>query len=376
MLEPRQQLQKTMSAAIFYRPNNISIEQVRIPPYSTTKGVILKVNACAICGYDVRVYRYGHSKVIPPIILGHEICGEILETVFIGEDRYNTKKTRTIESGTRVAVCPIIPCLTCIYCLSCQYNLCINLKEIGSTTDGGFAEYVYIPDQILEIGGLVEVPTHLSNEEVVLLEPLACCLNGFSKTSPIVQGKTPPSVAIIGDGPIGLLHLQISKNIYGANTIVVGKIPSRLQKAKEMGADEIISLNNIEDDEAAKKIQGFTDGIGANIAMVATSNPQALDLATKIVRKNSKINIFAGMPKGTSLGMDSNWLHYNEISITGSFSSTPSMLREACRLASDKTIDLEKMITHRYSLKDIEDAIFATEKYYGLRTVINNFQKN
>jgi L-iditol 2-dehydrogenase len=367
-----------MGAAVFYSPNNVSIEEIQFPSYDNKRGgVILRVNACAVCGYDVRVFRNGHPKVTPPIILGHEICGEILETIFVSEQIGNTIKTSTIESGTRVAVCPIIPCLRCGYCLRSQYNLCINLKEIGSTINGGFAEYIYIPEQTLKIGGLVQVPANLSNEEAVLLEPLACCLNGFSNTAPLIQGLTSPWIVILGDGPIGLLHLQISKNIYNANTILVGKIPSRLQKAKDMGADETILLNenSINDDEAVSRILGFSEGIGANMAVIATSNPEALDFATRILRKKSKINIFAGMPEGTSLRVDSNWLHYNEISITGSFSSTPRMLREACRLVSDKKIELSKIITHKYPLTNIEGAIVATEKYYGLRTVINNFEK-
>lgn len=197
----RQQLQRTMGAAIFHGPNKITIEEIQIP----TKGIILKVNACAVCGYDARVFRNGHSKVKPPIILGHEICGEVLERVFTCEET-NMARLGTIEAGTRVVVCPIIPCLTCGYCLNGNYNLCLYLKEIGSTVNGGFAEYVYIPDQTIKIDGLVEVPANLTNDEAVLLEPLACCLNGFSTIGHIVKGKTSPSVVIIGDGPIGLTN--------------------------------------------------------------------------------------------------------------------------------------------------------------------------
>ena len=165
-----------MNAAIFYSPNNLSVQEIQFPTDQDEKGggVMLKVNACAVCGYDVRVFRNGHSKVTPPIILGHELCGELLETIT------TTTSTGIIKEGSRVAVCPVIPCLKCIYCYNKQYNLCINLKEIGSTVDGGFAEYVKIPKNVIQIGGLVPVPDNLSDEEAALLEPLACCLNGFS----------------------------------------------------------------------------------------------------------------------------------------------------------------------------------------------------
>jgi L-iditol 2-dehydrogenase len=128
--------------------------------------------------------------------------------------------------------------------------------------------------------------------------------------------------------------------------------------------------------EKSDDVIEFTDGIGANVVIVATSNPAALDLAIKIAAKNSRINIFAGMSKdnnNNTIRIDPNWLHYNQISITGSFSSTPPMLYEATRLASTKKIDVSKIVTHRYSLSNIEEAILATEKYYGLRALINRF---
>lgn len=349
-----------MHAAVFYSPNNIAIEEI---PFSKPdeKDVVLRVKACAICGYDTRVFRNGHQKVTPPIILGHELCGESLETI-------NMANGKVIKAGTRIAVSPIIPCLICEYCHNKQYNLCINLKEIGSTIDGGFAEYIKIPEQILRIGGLIPIPDSLSNEEAALLEPLACCLNGFFHIGAVTKES---SVVIIGDGPIGLLHLQLSKKLYGAKTILIGKIPARIQKAKSIGADctVIVSDNN----ETIYKILDFTDGIGANVVIIATSNPTALSLATKIASKNSKINIFAGMPNGKNIPLDPNWLHYNQISITGSFSSTPIMLQKATRLAVNKEIDLSKIVSHRYSLNKIKEAMLATEKYYGFRAVINKF---
>jgi L-iditol 2-dehydrogenase len=407
-----------MNAAVFYSPNNLSVQEIQFPTDLDEKGsIMLKVNACAVCGYDVRVFRNGHSKVTPPIILGHEFCGEILKAATpINATTTTTTTTNSndniiIKEGSRVAVCPVIPCLNCRYCYNKQYNLCINLKEIGSTVNGGFAEYVKIPKNVIQIGGLVSVPDNLSNEEAALLEPLACCLNAFSHIGQIItttitnknkkdkereekerRERSQSVVVIIGDGPIGLLHLQLSK-LYGAKTIVVGKISARIQKAKSMGADEVIFADDDDNHQSSSRketsdnILDFTDGIGANVVIVATSNPAALDLAIKIAAKNSIINIFAGMPKennsnknnknknskNNTVLIDPNWLHYNQISITGSFSSTPSMLYEAARLASTKKVDLAKIVTHRYSLSNIEEAILATEKYYGLRTVINRF---
>jgi L-iditol 2-dehydrogenase len=341
-------------AAVFHGPNNITVQEVEVASRQT----MLKVNACAVCGYDARVYRNGHRKVSPPVILGHELCGEILQAVKTGDG--------VLSAGTRVAVCPLIPCLGCRYCQSGQYNLCMDLNEMGSTLDGGFAQYVGLPDQIIRIGGLVPVPDNLSDEEAALLEPLACCLNGLSRTS--LPAKDSP-IVIIGDGPLGLLHLQLFKRLSGARVALVGKIPSRMEKARALGAD-IVFENS---DHAAQDVLDFTGTAGSSITVVATSNPSAFELATKVAGKNSVINLFAGMPRDQNFALDPNWLHYNQISVTGTFSSAPLMLQEAARIAAEKTVDLSEIVTHRYPLVEIEQAIQATEEYHGLRAVINRF---
>jgi L-iditol 2-dehydrogenase len=348
-----------MLAAVFHAPNNIIVQQVPI----TRRHVTLKVSACAVCGYDVRVFRNGHRKVSPPVILGHEICGEIQTDITVGDGT-------TISAGSRVAVCPLIPCLNCPYCQVGDYNLCMNLKEIGSTSDGGFAQYVTIPEQLIRIGGLVPVPDSLTDEEGALLEPLACCLNSFSRMLPVANGS---SVVIIGDGPMGLIHLQLFKRLSNSRVAIVGKVPSRMEMSKAMGADAVFAYS----DETVAEVLDFAGSSsssgGAGAVVIATSNPVAFELATKVSGKNSKINIFAGMPSGQTFLLDANWLHYNQISITGTFSSTPKILKEATRIAADKMVDLSAIVTHKYSLPEIEKAINVTEKFYGLRVVLNKF---
>ncbi len=346
-----------MLAAVFYAPNNIVVQQV---PISRRK-VMLKVSACAVCGYDARVFRNGHRKVRPPVILGHELCGEIQNDIIAGDGM--TK----INAGSRVAICPLIPCLQCPYCKIGDYNLCINLREIGSTSDGGFAQYVTVPEQLIRMGGLVPVPDNLTDEEAALLEPLACCLNSYSRMLPVAE-ESP--VVIIGDGPMGLIHLQLFKRLSSCRVAIVGKVPLRMEKARAMGADAVFAYSR----DVARDVLHFAGASsGAEVIVIATSNPIAFELATKVSARNSKINVFAGMPSGQTFLLDSNWLHYNQISITGTFSSTPKMLNEATRIASEKTIDLSAIVTHKYSLPEIEEAIEATEKYHGLRAVINKF---
>lgn len=344
-----------MNAAVYYSPDKLEVTS--IPFVVGEEDVAIKVKACAVCGYDARIYRHGHKKVRSPIVLGHEICGEVM--------RDAKTLDGVIRAGTRVAVSPLVPCLSCQFCRSKMYNLCKNLREIGSSVDGGFAEYLKVQEQTVKIGGLVPVPDNLNDDEAALLEPLACCLNGFSRLGSVESGQ---SVVIVGDGPIGLIHLQLCKMLYNARTAVVGKIPLRAKKAKQLGADAVF----IFDDDTESDILDFTEG-GASVIIVATSNPEALNFITKISAKNARINLFAGFSGSNAVLLDPNWIHYNQVSVTGSFSSTPQMLAKAASIASDRIIDLSKIVTHQYPLREIKDAIKTTESFQGLRSVIDSF---
>lgn len=361
-----------MRAAVYYGPGCIVNKEIYPTHNSDKEGVLLKLKACAVCGYDVRVFRDGHLKVKPPVILGHEICGEINRDIF---SIVNGKET-FIKAGTRVTVSPIVPCMKCKYCIMNEYNLCIHLREIGSSIDGGFAEYVNIPTEVIRIGGLVPIPDNMNDDEAALLEPFACCLSSQINMGWGIGQKG--TMVIIGDGPIGLLHLQLSKSI-GTRTIVIGKIPRRLSKATSLGADLSLffNRNDINDDRSGedtlREVMSYTGGYGADAIIIATSSPAAFEFALRIAAKNSKINIFAGMPGSCCLPLDLNRIHYSQVTITGSFSSTPNMLKKGADLISTGQINLSEIISHHYPLEDIKEAMSVTENYLGLRVIIDKF---
>jgi L-iditol 2-dehydrogenase len=406
-----------MRAAVYYSPNNILLEDrddLRPPHSGGRREVLMRVKACAVCGYDANVYRNGHTKVTTPVVLGHELCGEISETPRIPElqkDQNRYVNTAELTEGSRVIVSPLVPCLRCMYCVRARYNLCINLREIGSNIDGGFAEYVEIPKNTLKIGGLVTLPATLTDEESTLVEPLACCLNGFKHIRTLINDAfEDQTFVILGDGPIGLMHLQLAKRLLGAKVIVVGRVNHRMQMARNFGADFVVdnsdndnnndnnsdnnndnnsnnnnnknrnrnrSRNNKNNDSttsAIKDVIDLTDGKGANVTIIATSNPVAVKVAAGVAAKNSVVNIFAGMPRHINIGLDPNWIHYNQISLTGSFSATPKLIRESIMLVAEKRkIDLSSIITHRCKLDEIYKALQITEEFLGLRAVINSF---
>lgn len=346
-----------MQAAVFSGPNDLHVRVVTSP----SGGVRTRVKACAVCGYDVRVFRHGHRKVRPPVILGHEICAELVDVV--------RTPRGNLSAGTRVAIYPQMPCLECRICRLKQYNMCLNLKELGSTVNGGLAEYVQIPENVVKVGGLIEIPPGLTDEQAALLEPLACCLNSVSRMD--YQRPEHSNVVIIGDGPIGLMHLQLLKQIQSRKVCVVGRIDSRMQKAREMGADFVMKRKD-EDSTIHTIIENF-GGASADSVVIATSNPLALELALKVAGKNSLINLFAGMSHDNLPQIDANRVHYDQISVIGSFGCTPLLMSKAADMVSEKKIDLSSLVTHHYNILEAERAFVDTENYAGLRGVINRF---
>jgi len=176
---------------------------------------------------------------------------------------------------------------------------------------------------------------------------------------------------IIGDGPIGLMHLQLLKQIQSRKVCVIGRIDSRMQKAREMGADLV--LKRQDDDCTIQTIIEYFGGATVDSVVIATSNPLALELAQKVAGKNSLINLFAGMSQDNLPRIDANRVHYDQISVIGSFGCTPSLMSKAADMVSEKKIDLSSLVTHKYSILEAERAFVDTENYAGLRVVINKF---
>ncbi len=342
-----------MYASVYFKPGEMTVQEVPDPKISP-KEVLLRVRACGVCGFDVRVYRDGSPKVKPPVILGHEISGEIAR---VGSSLSD------FHEGMRIAIYPIMPCGKCKQCLSGQYNLCDDRQEIGSTYNGGFAEYIRVPFSVIQVGGLVEIPNYLSYDEAALSEPLACCINGINK----MNVSDADNVAIIGDGTIGLLHLQLARSL-GANTIVIGRINERLQVAKVLGAN--LTVNSLSHDPIREVLE-FTQGKGADAIIVAVGDVNAIQQALKMITKNGKINIFAGTANNATLCLDPNILHYSEITLTGSCSSTPILLSKALSMISSDKVRVKPLITHRFKLSKIMQGFRVAENYLGLRAVIN-----
>ena len=256
-----------MKAALFYGPDKIRIENTSIETLSANN-LLLKVLSCSVCSYDVRTFRNGSFKVKPPVILGHEICAQILENL-----EYPLKG---IKPAARVSLYPVIPCLSCWYCENNKFNLCSNLLELGSTMNGGYAEYVLVPKKLLSIGGLISVPDNVSNEEASLIEPLACCINGINQ----IKDSDFGSVTILGDGPIGLMQLLLFKKFFPEIKVtVVGKMQNRLDIATKIGADQAVLIQDNRPHKLEVEFEKIKRNFSPNLIFVSNNNPKSVSLA-------------------------------------------------------------------------------------------------
>jgi L-iditol 2-dehydrogenase len=340
-----------LKTAVYYGPRDVRLEEKEVPKIGD-KELLVKVHACGVCGTDVKTVMRGHPLIKPPTVLGHEIAGEIVR---IGKDIMDHR------IGERVVVAPYVPDGTCYYCLHGRYTLCTGLYD-QSPAPGGFAEFVKVPPNIVKKGTLV-IPSTVSYEEAALTEPLACCLHGIEECHVSVGD----CVAIVGDGPIGLMHLQLAK-VKGATKIILsGQLNERLRLAEELGAS--VTVNETEEDPV-RKAMDETDDRGADVVIVAVGSVAAAEQGLKLVRKGGIVNLFGGFPGQSELKLDPNLIHYSEVTVTGTFGFSHIAFAMALHLISTRSVEMNKLITHKFKLDEVLTAIDVLADRKGLKAIV------
>ncbi len=344
-----------MKAAVYLGIKKIRIEEVEKPKCGPGE-ILIKVHFCAICGTDVRTYLYGHKKVEPPHIIGHEIAGEIAEM---------GKETKGYRLGDRVTVVTSVGCGKCRWCQKGYYNLCPNTEAIGYFYQGGFAEYLLMPQEAVAQNAVLKIPENVSLAEASIVEPLSCCINGQSYLK-IEKGD---NVAVFGAGPIGMMHLELARSEGAEKTFLIDISDGKLEFAQNhFSVDYII---NPQKENPIEKILSLTENKGVDVVIVAASAKTAQEQALKIAGKKGRISFFAGLPKDNSIiNFDSNILHYQEISVFGSFASYREEYEEALDLIASKKIEAKKFITHILPLEKIEEGINLIREGKTLKVVL------
>jgi len=344
-----------MKAAVFMGPEQMVVKDVDEPRCGAGE-VKLKVGACAICGTDVRIFFHGQKNVKPPAIVGHEIAGTIVE---VGEG------VGGLQQGQKACVVTPVGCGRCAYCRAGKHNLCVDFRAVGYDFPGGFAEYVVLNRAAVTQGNVLRMPDHVPFDEAALVEPLSCAINGQTYLN-IGIGDT---VVVVGAGPIGCMHLELAKSQGATKTIMVDVAPAKLELVRSRFEADLFIDGSTEN--VVERVMAETDGVGADVVVVACSAPVAQQQAMAMAAKLGRVSFFAGLPKDRpTIEFDSNLLHYREISVFGAFASHATEYISALALVASRKVDARKLISARVPLADIVDSIRSIRAGGSLKIVV------
>lgn len=330
-------MKRQMTAAVLYGKEDVKIEKVPIPTLERGE-VLVKVNVALTCGTDLKVFQRGyHARmIVPPALFGHELSGVVEE---IGPG------VREFRRGMRVVALNSAPCGSCFYCLKHQENLCEDLLF----NNGAYAEYIKIPRRIVETN-MLALPEDVSFESAAMTEPLACALRGLHETGADI-GDT---VTIIGAGPLGLMLVQVAK-LNGCKVIAVVKRDEQVVAARRFGADEVVQLERHASPVDA--VINVTEGRGSDIVIEAVGRPQAWQWAVDMVRRGGMVNFFGGCATGTRVELDTNRLHYSELTLKATFHHTPQTVRKAFSLIAKKKVQSTDYVTGEAPLSKLQQVL-------------------
>ncbi len=345
-----------MKAAVFLGPGQMEVREVDTPRCGEGD-VLLKIEACAVCGTDVRIFNHGQKNVQPPAIVGHEIGGTVAE---VGRD------VTGYEAGESVTLVTPVGCGRCRFCRRGIHNLCVDFKAFGYHFPGGFAQYVLVHSAAVRQGNVLPVPKDLTFDEASLIEPLSCCVNGQS----YLHIGIGDSVVVFGAGPIGLMHVELARSSGATQLFLVEPDEKRLAMAKErIHADRYISAA-VED--PVEVVMAETEGIGADVAIVACGAHAAQKQALALAAKQGRVSFFAGLAKDRpTVDFDSNLLHYREISVYGAFASHARQYQQAASLLAARKVDGRKFITRKIPLEKLPSVLRDYKSGGDLKIVVN-----
>ena len=330
-----------MKVARFYAPGDVRLEQAP-EPVAGPGEVKIRVRNCSTCGTDLKIFRNGHPNIDPPRVIGHEIAGEVVE---VGAD------VGGWAPGDRVQVIAAVPCGRCRQCLRDRMSICENQTSVGYQYEGGFAEYLIVPREVLQVDGLNRIPDGVGFDEASVAEPLACVING-QRLAAVGAGDV---VVVIGAGPIGCLHVRLAR-ANGAKQVILADLSlERLKLSADRVAPDVVIDASSQD--LVDEVLRLTDGQGADVVITAAAAGSAQEQALRMTARGGRISFFGGLPKDNPIiACDSNLVHYRELTIVGANGSSPEDNREALRLIASGRVPVADLITDRLPLDRVLDA--------------------
>ena len=344
-----------MKALVFHGIEDLRIEKIQTPEVGDYEA-LLKVRATAICGSDLRVKASGH-KCIPPgtlRILGHEMAGEIVKA---------GSRVMNLKPGDRIALAPVAGCGYCRQCLRGNATLCNSNTVMGHSINGSFAEYVKIPENYIHGGNCFLLPDDFPFGVAALGEPLATVFSSLD----LCGLKPSDIILIIGAGPIGLMHVVLSR-MFGAQKIIVSEVSGqRRNMAKTLGAD--IILNPLETD-LKETVYKESYGRGADVIVIAAGSPEAQELSLELAATGGVINFFGTIPKGQEkINIDSNLIHYRNLKILGMTGTSVLNFFKTMEIIVSGKIDLRRFISKEFVLDDFKEAFEYAKRQTSLKVL-------
>lgn len=348
-----------MQACVYYAAHKaLRLEQREKPAFAAGCGAVIAVAACSICGTDLRTYRFGSGKIDDGRIVGHEVVGRILEL----DDRWRAD----FAEGDTIALAPAIGCGVCASCKKGRPNMCDQLRTIGFQYDGGFAEYMAVPGAAFERGNVYKLPPSDNYGVYTLSEPLACALNGQS-----FLGIGPEDdVLIFGAGMVGCFHAELARLSRARSLSMVEPSEQRRSEAAALLPD--VAFLPAEQEALTEAVRARTGGEGMDVVIVACSVGAAQAQGMRLLAKGGRISLFGGLSGESSGFIDSNLVHYRELSVYGVHASTPAQNRQAMRLIHSGQVDAAKYITGYYPLSDIERTLASAARGELMKAVMVN----
>ena len=366
-----------MKAAVLKSPKNL--ELMDLPdPSCPPGGALIRVEACAVCGTDIKMLDQGHRDLQYPRILGHEVVGRIEEI----DLKSRAGSSPRLKAGELVCVWPGIACGCCPACLRGADNRCRDMKIIGFNIDGGFAQYLALPAQSLsESSGnstaLNPLPEGADPALFTLTEPLACCINGQVQAR-VREGDT---VLIWGGGPIGALHALLAEMNGAEKILLAERLPGRIEEIRRHTSAQVIDLSPGNRDEegqdpdlfseAERTILSETDGMGVDVILTATPEVKISQRQMGLLAPGGRICIFSGPRLGEyEETIDLRLMHYLEQTITGAYGCSSRHNRMASRLLESGQVEADWIITKRADLERIGEAFEHSSRRAGLKSVV------
>ncbi|MBB1502491.1 alcohol dehydrogenase catalytic domain-containing protein [Propioniciclava sp. MC1683] len=346
-----------MKALRFYAPGDVRLEDVPEPVCGPSE-VKIKVKNCSTCGTDVKIRNNGHVNITRVTTMGHEVAGEVVE---VGADALGG-----FEVGDRVQVIAAVPCGDCHECRKGWMEVCQNQTSVGYQYDGGFAEYMVVPKEVLKVDGLNRIPDGVGYDEASAAEPFACAINAQEQLG-IEEGDF---VVVFGAGPIGCMHIRIARGVHKAGTIVLVDINAErlAMSAEAVNPDLTIDASSV---NVVEEVMRLTEGRGADVIITATPANINQEQAINMAARNGRISFFGGLPKtNPMIECDSNLVHYRQLHIHGANGSAPAHHKRALEYISTGQIPVKDLITRHVPLENVLDAFDIVAKGEAIKVTV------